>query len=96
MHLKIVKSHLPEKKFDAIFSEEGKPTHIVSFGSSRYQDFTQHKDLHRRTLYINRHKKNEDWNDPMSAGALSRFILWGSSTNMNENIATYKKKFGYN
>ena len=37
-------------------------------------------------------KKNENWNDYQSAGALSRYILWSKPT-LKESIADYKKKF---
>ena len=32
----------------------------------------------------------------MTAGALSRWILWGDSKNINTNIKMFKKKFKYN
>ncbi len=43
-------------------------------------DFTLHKDEARKQRYINRHKKNENWNDKDSAGAWSRWLLWNLST----------------
>jgi hypothetical protein len=53
-----------------------------------------HHDKKRRENYIKRHEKNEDWNNPMTAGALSRFLLWGPSTNLHTNIHLFKKRFG--
>ena len=44
-----------------------------------------------KNRYIQRHKKNENWNNPETAGYLSRFILWNkppikqSIDNLNEN-----------
>ena len=35
----------------------------------------------------------EDWNDPETRGALSRHILWGESTSLNENIRKFKSRF---
>ena len=57
-------------------------------------DYTKHKDKDRKKLYLNRHKKNENWNSPMTAGALSRWILWNKPT-LKASIDNYKKKFNY-
>lgn len=64
----------------------------VKFGAYGYEDYTQHKDKDRKRLYLNRHKKREDWNDPKSAGALSRWILWNKPT-LEASIKHYIKKF---
>lgn len=41
---------------------------------------------------MTRHKKRENWSDYMSAGALSRYILWGEPT-LRASIQKYKKRF---
>lgn len=89
--IKIVKSSRPEKKYMAIFEKNGKrkTTHFGAFGMS---DFTKHKDPERKKRYLSRHRKNENWNDPTSAGALSAFILWNKPT-LKASIADYKKRF---
>jgi hypothetical protein len=92
MKLIIKKSHLPQKKYDAIFDDDGHKK-VVSFGAKGYPDFTQPPhDEERKKRYLNRHKKNEDFYNKMSAGALSRWLLW-SGENLNENIKDYKKRF---
>ncbi len=58
-----------------------------------YSDFTHHKNEERKKRYIERHQHNENWNDPMTPGSLSRFILWGNATNLNQAIKDYEKKF---
>ena len=59
--LKLVKSENPDKKYDVyLLDEEGKQ-HKVSFGASGYSDFTKHKDESRKLLYLERHRKREDW-----------------------------------
>ena len=91
--LEVKKSTNPEKKLMAVFqTEKGtkKTTHFGAKGSSTYLD---HKDKDKRAAYLARHKVNENWSDPTSAGALSRYILWGNSTSKSENIKTYKNKF---
>jgi len=93
MKLKIVKSHLANKKYDAIFTYDDGKSKVVPFGASNFSDFTIHHDKNRRTRYIARHGKHEEFNDPMTAGSLSRWILWGDSTSLETNIRTFKKKF---
>lgn len=88
----IRKSHVPEKKFDAVFERDGR-TFIQPFGQKGYSDFTKHKDVTRRQRYLTRHRgMNEDWNDPTTAGALSRWILWNKPT-FKASLADYKKRF---
>ncbi len=67
-------------------------TKTTHFGASGYEDFLKHKDPQRKQRYINRHKKRENWNNPMSAGALSLYILWNKPT-LKASIADYKRRF---
>jgi hypothetical protein len=55
-------------------------------------DFTLHKNIYRKQNYIDRHCKNEYWNNPITAGALSRWILW-NKTSLSESIEDYKERF---
>ena len=84
------KSDKPEKKY-YIITSNGKKIH---FGSSDYQDFTQHKDETRKNSYIKRHRKNEDWTKSGidTPGFWSYHYLWEfpSKTQAYENI---KKKY---
>jgi hypothetical protein len=92
----IKKSTKPEKKYMAIFTNcKDNRTKTIHFGAKDMSDFTKHKDTERKKRYIKRHSANENWNDPMSAGALSRWILW-NKPNLRESIASYKKKFNLN
>jgi len=65
----------------------------INFGDDRYEDYTQHGDPKRKALYIQRHKKNEDWNNPLTAGWWSRYLLWEKPT-ITEAIKDIKKRFG--
>ena len=67
------------KQLDAIISG-GK---TISFGAKGMSDFTIHKDEERKGRYILRHKKNEDWEDPLTAGFYAYHVLW--------NIKLFKK-----
>jgi len=64
----------------------------VPFGAYGMSDYTIHKDEERKERYIKRHQKNEDWNNPISAGALSRFILWNKLT-VKDSLEDYLNKF---
>ena len=64
----------------------------VPFGAYGMSDYTINKDEERKERYIKRHQKNEDWNNPISAGALSRFILWNKLT-IKDSLEDYLKRF---
>ena len=74
------KSTNSKKKYMAIFYENGKKIKTTHFGCAGMSDYTKHKDRARKQRYMNRHKATEDWSKPMSAGALSRYILWNKPT----------------
>lgn len=81
------------KKMTAIFFDDNKKKiKTINFGSAGMSDFTIHKDEERKQRYIDRHRKNEDWNNPMTAGALSRWILWNKKSK-TESIKDFMNKF---
>jgi hypothetical protein len=65
----------------------------VHFGAKSSSTYLDHKDETKRKAYIARHKVNEDFNKPMTAGALAKHILWGATTSLRENIKLFKKRF---
>ncbi len=88
-------SPLKEKKYRAIWFKNGEKIKHTDFGASGYEDYTTHKDAKRKKRYIERHSgMNEDWNDPYSAGALSRWVLW-EKPDLKKSWNFYKKKFGF-
>ena len=90
--LSVTPSKKPEKKLDAKFETDTGRTKVVSFGQRGADDFTKTQDIEQRARYLKRHSRNEDWNKKDSPGALSRWILWGESTSLMQNIANYKRK----
>jgi len=86
--MKIYDSDKAGKRFVAVF-DDGDETY---FGLDTGMTYIDHGDKTMRKNYLARHK-NEDWNDYKSAGALSRWINWGDSTNIHKNIASFKKRF---
>tara|TARA_R110002126_G_C10065467_1_gene462076 strand:+ start:90 stop:389 length:300 start_codon:yes stop_codon:yes gene_type:complete len=92
--IKIVKSNKPNKKMMAVFlNVKTGRTKTIHFGSAGMSDYTINKDPERRKRYLDRHRKNENWNDYQTAGSLSRWILWGDTTSIQKNIKNYKSKF---
>ena len=88
----IKKSTNSKKKYMAIFYDNNnKKVKTTHFGASGYTDFVKSKDEERKKRYLNRHK-GENWNDYMSAGSLSRYILWNKPT-LRASITNYKNKF---
>lgn len=64
----------------------------IKFGAYGYSDYTIHKNDDRKKAYIDRHMKNENWNDLNTAGFWSRWLLWNKKT-LKESINNTKKKF---
>jgi rhamnogalacturonyl hydrolase YesR len=96
--IKLKKLSNDKKKYMAIFrnNKKGREKN-VKFGSSGYSDYTIHRDDKRKELYIKRHKKNENWDNPLTAGFWSRWILWNLPT-IRDSLKDTKdrlKRLGY-
>jgi hypothetical protein len=85
----IEKSTRAGKRFMATYAN-GK---VVHFGQAGGQTYIDHGDKAKREAYLARHKKRENWSDAFSAGSLSRYLLWGDSTNMETNHQAFMKKY---
>lgn len=92
MKVKFSKSDRDEKKLKAVFYDGDKKIKTVHFGQKNASDYTIHKDKERKQRYLDRHRENEDWGDYMSAGSLSRYILWNKET-LSESIDDYRRRF---
>ena len=90
----IKKSTRPGKKLMATFYEHkgGPQIKVTHFGQESAPDFTKTRDEEQRKRYLKRHRKNENWDSYMTAGSLSRYILWDKPTR-TESIRSYKKRF---
>ena len=102
--MSVLPSNSKTKKYVATFMIDGKEKK-VSFGAKGYRDNTLINDKNSKfylkklvdrnvvkASYIRRHEKNEDWNNPLTAGALSRFLLWNKKT-LVSSIKDFKKRF---
>lgn len=74
------KSNKPDKKY--MVKVENKTIH---FGQKGASDYTKHGDKDRKDRYIDRHKKNENWNKSglQTAGFWSKHLLWNKPTISN-------------
>ena len=80
------------KKKMAVFMMSDGTRQTVYFGQAGASDFTKNKDPKRKENYLERHRARENWNDPLTAGALSRWVLWNMPT-LKASIADFKKRF---
>ena len=97
MTIKLVslgRSTQPDKKMMAVFEVDGRER-TTHFGQAGAKDYTKHDKAvreARKKAYDARHRPTEDWSDPLSAGALSKFVLW-NKTSLSAAIADYKRRF---
>ena len=92
--LQIQPSHRRDKKFEAVF-RRGDEEQRVSFGARGYSDYLQHCDSERHQRYWDRHRAHENWEDPFTVGALSRWLLWGPTTSLDTNLRLFRRCFGF-
>ena len=77
------------KKYRATFNDG---TH-TDFGAEGYEHYgSGHRDEERKRRYLQRHRARENWNNPKSPGALSRYVLWNKKS-LSASIADYKRRF---
>ena len=81
------------KRYKAVFYDEnGKKIKTTQFGSSSHDNYTTHWDKERKESYRKRHANNKI-NEPMSAGALSWYLLWNKPT-FKQSIKDFEERFG--
>lgn len=87
-------SPIKNKKLRMSWFHNNKIIGHVDFGDKNYEDYTIHHNDQRKENYLNRHIKNENWNNPFTAGSLSRYILWNKK-NIKDSFKNYKEKFNF-
>jgi hypothetical protein len=95
--VKFTKASNPQKKYTAtFFDKDNKKIKTTHFGfrskTDKKNDFTLHGDPERKERYLDRHRARENWNAPMTAGALSRWVLWEKKS-LKASMADYGKRF---
>ena len=98
MKIEIKPSKVKNKRFVAIFTDDnGKEISRTNFGQKnpRFGTYIDHGDKKSRKNYIARHQVREKqfYKNPKRASTLSRYILWGDSSNIEEAIQDYKNRF---
>lgn len=92
--VEIKPSKIKGKKLTAVFYEDNKKIKTTHFGAEGMSDYTINKDDKRKERYLSRHRARENWNSPMTSGALSRWILWNKKTR-SASIKDFKNRFNY-
>lgn len=91
--LKIIKCNDLKHRLEAhFFNKDTNKKKIVKFGLYGGNTFIDHKDNLKKENYIKRHQVRENFNNFLSRGALSRWILWNTTT-LRESIKDFKNKF---
>ena len=54
----------------------GKIVKVLKVGAYGYDDFTTTGDENKKEMYLKRHAKREDWDDPLTKGFWARWLLW--------------------
>ena len=65
----------------------------VRFGTASNYVSNPRKTARDRAAYIARHRVNENHGDPLTPGALSRWLLWGESRSLARNTTAFRRRF---
>lgn len=76
---KLTRSDNPKKKYKVVV-ESGDRKKTIHFGAAGMSDYTKHKDEERKKRYLDRHRKNENWGNPFTAGFWAKNLLWNKPT----------------
>ena len=82
---KIEQTPSEKKEFKAIFTLDNGSSKTVRFGTASNFVLNKNKTELDKKNYIKRHQVRENHNDPLTAGALSRHLLWGDSRSIKKN-----------
>jgi hypothetical protein len=91
MNIIISKSPKLSKKYVASVTDGG-IIKDVYFGQAGASDYTIHNDDERKQRYLNRHRKRENWEDPLTSGFWAANLLWNKKT-LQESIDDINERF---
>ena len=83
--LRVVPTPGLSKKYAAVFVLPNGRQRTVRFGTASNYVSNPRKTARDRAAYIARHRVNENHGDPLTPGALSRWLLWGESRSLARN-----------
>lgn len=87
--MKIIPSTRADKRLMAQFRDGS----VIHFGQRHASTYIDGVGPSVKRAYLARHRPREDWADAKTAGALSRWILWGNSRSLTKNIREFKHRF---
>ena len=87
--IRVQKSTRRDKKLMAIIGDS-----TIHFGQQGAGDFTTTRDLAKKSQYIARHRKNEDWtlSGLKTAGFWAKHLLWCEPT-LQASVTTLNKRY---
>ncbi len=88
MNIIIKTSNKPNKKYMAIIDDNK----TIHFGQAGASDYTIHNDKERKERYLARHRKNEQWDNPLTASFYATNLLWNKPT-LTESIKDTNSRF---
>ena len=99
IYIKLDDSKRKNKRFVMKFYNNDKLLKKIHFGQKNpvKGTYIDHKDKTLRNNYIKRHAGlgTENWENPYTAGTLSRFILWGNYSELPKALKAYAHRFGF-
>ena len=75
------------------FANPKKTTHFGMRPYKKGTTFTDGASDEKRRQYLARHKFDLVTKDPLRAGYLSYYVLWGNSKSVKQNLKDYLTKF---
>ena len=86
-------SDSPGKRLKAVFQLENGRTKTIHFGANGGSTFLEHRDEFVRKAWLARHSVRGTFWKPMTASALSRWVLWEEPTLAKAKRA-FARRFG--
>ena len=88
LNIIIKPSNKQDKKYMAIVDDKK----TIHFGQAGASDYTIHKDKDRKERYLARHRKNEQWDNPLTASFYATNLIWNKPT-LTESIKDTNNRF---
>ena len=82
-----------DKRYVAVFANPKKTTHFGMRPFKKGTTYTDGATDEKRNQYLARHKIDLATKDPLRAGYLSYYVLWGKSKSVKQNLKDYLTKF---
>lgn len=92
--IKIYDSPLKTKRYLAVFTLDSGKQKKINFGlkNPKIGTYIDHNNDKIKQNYIKRHLANENWNEPMNAGSLARWLLWNKKS-LDASLKDFIKRF---